>query len=249
MMRTLKQKIKGWKIMAVTAVIPIFFFVVACQDQAESVQSREVFKTVNDFPANVQQTLAKLKAEFPTDEFIVIPPTGHNVEDFKGHENHISMINGEYVYEANAMTVVMGDKKDGASKYLILQYKASDKLLSKIQSEKDEEIVVSDGEQVFLVVEQPPTYPGGLDKMYEFLNQNTRYPEVAKKQNIQGSVFISFTVEKNGTISEATLIKGISKECDQEALRVVKLMDKWNPGMQSGKAVRVKFVLPVKFKL
>jgi protein TonB len=108
---------------------------------------------------------------------------------------------------------------------------------------------VSDNDAVFLVVEEPPTYPGGHEKMSEFISQNMKYPEKARKENAQGTVFVEFIVEKNGTVSEAAVLKGVSKECDEEALRVVKILSPWNPGKQSGKAVRVKFVLPIKFKL
>jgi TonB family protein len=250
MMRTLKQKIKNWKIIAASAIVPVFFFVVSCQDQVEGIQTTEAAA----YPANVQQTLDKLKAESPKDKFIVVSPTGHNPEDFKGHENHVSMINGEYVYEANLITVVTTDKKDAngnTGKYLILQYTTSNKLPSKNQSELGEvvEEEITEGDPVFLVVEKAPTYPGGFDKMNEFIFENMKYPQKAVQDNVEGSVFVSFIVEKDGHVSNAMIIKGISKECDAEALRVVKQLGNWTPGMQSGRAVRVKFVMPVKFKL
>jgi TonB family protein len=252
MMRTLKQKIKNWKIIAASAIVPVFFFVVSCQDQVEGIQKAEA----TAYPANVQQTLDKLKSESPKDRFIVVSPTGHNPEDFKGHENHISVINGEFVYEANLITVVNSDKKDASgntSRYLILQY-TENNVSSKSQAEADEMIdkiveEVPQGDPVFLVVEKAPTYPGGLDKMNAFIFQNLKYPQQAVQDNTEGSVFVSFIVEKDGNVSEANIIKGISKECDAEALRVVKQLGTWTPGMQSGKPVRVRFVIPIKFKL
>lgn len=253
MMRTLKQKIKSWKIIAVSTIVAVFFFVVSCQDQVENIQSTEILEKKIEYPVNVQQTLNKLKTEFPKDEFIVISPSGHNPEDFKGHENHISVINGDYVYEANAITVVKMDEKDAtgnASKYLILQYKAADNLHTDGQSKAGEIVEeVPKGEKVYLTVEQPPSYPGGLDKMREVISQNIRYPEKARSAGIEGTVYVGFIVEKDGKVSEAAIIKGISKECDEEALRAVQKFDSWNPGMQSGKPVRVKFVYPVKFRL
>jgi TonB family protein len=108
---------------------------------------------------------------------------------------------------------------------------------------------ISDDRKVFLVVDTPPEYVGGLEAMYKFISRNMRYPASARKMNIQGSVFVGFIVEPDGTVSEAAVIKGVSDDCDQEALRVVKMMPKWIPGKQNGRAVRVKFILPMKFKL
>jgi periplasmic protein TonB len=104
-------------------------------------------------------------------------------------------------------------------------------------------------EKVFLVVEQPPEFNGGQRAMYKFLAENLKYPAAAYKRRIEGSVFVSFVVEQDGSIKEASVIKGISPECDQEAIRLVLMMPKWVPGVQSGKLVRVKHVFPIKFKL
>lgn len=245
MMRTLKRKINKWKIIATAMVIPIFFFVVACQEQVEENQSEEIVEQKVNYPDAVQQTLDQLKKQYPQDAFIVVGPM-KNLPDNTKQEEGKSMtweVNGE-TYSADVFHVVYYDKWKEKPFYQILQKKKS----TSVEPVQDEEREVPAGEKVFLVVEEPPTYPGGIDKISEFINQNLQYPKGAVKENIEGSVFISFIVEETGTISEANIIKGINKECDQEALRVVKLMDKWNPGMQSGKAVRVKFILPVKFK-
>lgn len=108
---------------------------------------------------------------------------------------------------------------------------------------------VDDANKVFLVVEQAPEFEGGLEAMYKFISKNMKYPASARRMNIEGSVFVQFVVDADGKISEASVIKGISADCDKEALRVINMMPKWRPGKQSGRAVRVKFVLPIKFKL
>ena len=112
-----------------------------------------------------------------------------------------------------------------------------------------EEAKGEDPNKVFLVVEQPPEFEGGLEAMYKFIGKNMKYPASARRMNIEGSVFVGFVVDADGKISEASIIKGISADCDKEALRVVQMMPKWRPGKQSGRPVRVKFVLPIKFKL
>ena len=110
-------------------------------------------------------------------------------------------------------------------------------------------VEVEDPNKVFLVVEQPPEFEGGLEAMYKFISKNMKYPASARRMNIEGSVFVGFVVDADGKIADASIIKGISADCDKEALRVVQMMPKWRPGKQSGRPVRVKYVLPIKFKL
>lgn len=102
---------------------------------------------------------------------------------------------------------------------------------------------------VFTVVEQMPKFPGGEKAMLSYLSNNITYPAAAKKEGIQGRVFVNFIIEKDGRVSEVKILRGIGGGCDEEALRVVSSMPDWEPGMQSGKAVRVSFNLPINFKL
>jgi len=104
-------------------------------------------------------------------------------------------------------------------------------------------------EPVFTVVEKMPGYPGGDEARIAFLGQNIKYPEQAKKNGVQGKVFVTFVVETDGSISNVKVLRGIGGGCDEEAVRVIKLMPKWSPGMQDGKAVRVQFNLPIRFTL
>ncbi len=118
-----------------------------------------------------------------------------------------------------------------------------------IFEEPVEEAKGEDPNKVFLVVEQPPEFEGGLEAMYKYLSKNVKYPASARRMNIEGSVFVGFVVDADGRISDASIIKGISADCDKEALRVVQAMPRWRPGKQSGRPVRVKYVLPIKYKL
>lgn len=99
------------------------------------------------------------------------------------------------------------------------------------------------------VVEKQPEYNGGYEAMMNFLKNHIKYPETAKKSGIQGTVFVQFVVEKTGKISRIKILRGIGKECDEEAVRVVNSMPKWIPGRQSGKAVPIMFQIPVRFQL
>lgn len=101
----------------------------------------------------------------------------------------------------------------------------------------------------FVSMETPPTYPGGIDKFYEFLGENIKYPQQAKDENVQGNVYISFTVEKDGSLNDIKVDRKLGAGTDDEAVRVLKLSKKWNPGMQNGKVVRTKYNIPVRFKI
>ena len=107
----------------------------------------------------------------------------------------------------------------------------------------------ADHDTIYDVVEVMPEYPGGLEAMGKYLSENISYPEEAKDKNIKGRVFISFVVEKDGSVTDVMLMRGIGEPCDSEALRVVRAMPNWKPGMQDGKPVRVHYVLPILFKL
>lgn len=102
---------------------------------------------------------------------------------------------------------------------------------------------------VFKVVEKMPEYPEGMTSMLKFLAQNIRYPEAAKKENIEGMVVVQFVIAKDGSIVDPHVVKGIGGGANEEALRVVKMMPKWTPGMQKGQAVNVQFNLPIRFQL
>src|SRR5690349_14511939 len=108
---------------------------------------------------------------------------------------------------------------------------------------------VAEEDKVFMAVEDMPQYQdGGIDGLMRFLSKELVYPIEARKNNIQGTVFISFIVEKDGKVTSIETVKGVDKMLDNEAARVVALT-KWTPGKQDGKKVRTRFVLPISFKL
>jgi TonB family protein len=94
-----------------------------------------------------------------------------------------------------------------------------------------------------------PKYPGGNKALYAFMGENIKYPQDAKEKGIQGTVYVSFVIEKDGSVSHVKILRGVSKSLDSEAMRVVKTMPNWEPGTQRGKAVRVQYNLPIKFTL
>jgi len=103
--------------------------------------------------------------------------------------------------------------------------------------------------EIFTVVEESPSFPGGDVARIKFLQENINYPQMARESGIQGTVYVTFVVEKNGSVTDVRILRGIGGGCDEEAIRVIKAMPKWNPGKQRGKPVRVQFNMPIKFTL
>ncbi len=103
--------------------------------------------------------------------------------------------------------------------------------------------------KVFDVVEEMPSFPGGNAALMSYLNSNTKYPVVAQENGVQGRVIISFVVERDGSISDVKVARSVDPSLDREAQRVVKSMPRWTPGKQNGQTVRVKYTVPVVFRL
>jgi protein TonB len=122
--------------------------------------------------------------------------------------------------------------------------------------EKDEfipvpeiEMVPEDSDQPFLVVEEPATPVGGIKAFYELVSKKIKYPVQANRMGIDGTVYVEFIIERDGSITSVKAIKGIGGGCDQEAERILQSVPKWNPGKQRGQPVRQKMVLPIKFQI
>jgi len=123
------------------------------------------------------------------------------------------------------------------------------------EEEIEEQIIEDDDEgeekeeEIFVFVEDQPGYPGGDEARLKYLRDNIKYPEMAKESGIQGTVYVTFVVEKDGRISNVKILRGIGGGCDEEAMRVIKGMPKWKPGKQRGRPVRAQFNMPIRFIL
>lgn len=102
---------------------------------------------------------------------------------------------------------------------------------------------------IFQVVEKMPSFPGGDAALFKFLNENVKYPVIAQENGVQGRVICQFVVNRDGSIVDVEVVRSVDASLDKEAIRVIKSMPKWSPGQQRGKPVRVKYTLPVNFKL
>ncbi|MBR2457041.1 MAG: energy transducer TonB [Bacteroidaceae bacterium] len=104
-------------------------------------------------------------------------------------------------------------------------------------------------QQIFQVVEEMPEFPGGMAECMKFLSKNIKYPPISAENGIQGRVIVQFVVNQDGSIVDPVVVRGVDSHLDKEALRVIQMMPKWKPGKQRGKAVRVKYTVPVMFRL
>ena len=110
---------------------------------------------------------------------------------------------------------------------------------------------ISVGDEIYTVVEQDPEFPGGMDAMIAWLGSNVQYPAKARQDGLQGTVYVTFVVERNGAITGVKVVNHDEKKTDleEEAMRAVRSMPKWKPGKARGEKVRVQFTLPIKFSL
>lgn len=118
-------------------------------------------------------------------------------------------------------------------------------IIEQVQEEIEEEAP----QEVFVVVEEMPSFPGGDAELFNFIYSNINYPEIAKENNIQGRVTLRFCVTYKGTVDQVSVVRGVDPSLDEEAIRVIKMLPLWKPGKQGGKPVNVWYSVPIKFEL
>jgi protein TonB len=151
-----------------------------------------------------------------------------------------------------APVVVDSVKVEDQSKLMISDEQVSttvNKEVVEVVEEKHEEVQEKEEQQVFVVVEEMPEFPGGEIALRTYIAKAIVYPTVAQENGIQGKVFVTFVVNKDGSVSNAKIARGVDKSLDEEALRVVATLPKWKPGKQRGVPVRVSYTVPISFKL
>jgi len=110
-------------------------------------------------------------------------------------------------------------------------------------------VTINTDKAIFSVVEHAPEYPGGISQFYKFLAKYMRYPAAARENGTTGRVLVNMVVEKDGSLSNVKVVRGIGDGCDEEAVRLVKISSPWQPGVQNGRAVRVMYTVPIAFNL
>jgi TonB family protein len=109
--------------------------------------------------------------------------------------------------------------------------------------------VVLEADEVFDVVEEAPSFPGGMEAWGKFLTENLEYPALAKRMGVEGTVYLVFEVRADGSVQNVEILRGIGAGCDEEAMRVINKSPNWDPGKQRGRKVNVRMRLPIRFKL
>jgi len=178
------------------------------------------------------------------------PAAGLKVIQTEAGKKPLFIVDGVRMDEKQATAIAPNE----ISSMTVLKDKAAIDLYG--QDAKDGVIVITrkknatgEASDVFDVVETMPEFPGGAPKLFEYLSQNIRYPKDAMEADIQGRVIVTFVVGKDGSISDARVVKSVNPSLDEEALRVINAMPNWTPGTQSGKAVNVKYTVPISFRL
>lgn len=188
-----------------------------------------------------EQKFEQPEIEVPEEVLATVQVTQIAIVEADKVKNEVMSMD-EQKEDNTARGVVTQEGSDDADKFKAVQEQV-------VVKEPEPEVVKPKEEEIFVAVEQQAEFPGGQAALMKWLSNNIRYPESAQQNDIQGRVIVKFVVEKDGSIGTATIAKGVDKDLDREALRVVKKMPKWQPGKNNGVAVRSYFTLPVTFKL
>jgi TonB family protein len=260
MMRTIKTNMKGWKLLAVLMTLPLVFFFISCQDQVGN-DIMNITKNSSHaliVPEEVQTRYDELKKENPDKNYALLElneEAAAKLEALKkqyGGATAVEMYiaqNGKLIDKKGAATLEVKDDEIFTERVSREQDKQTFAILEFTEQVSNIAEAAAGEDKVFTVVQEQPEFSGGYLAMMEFIKANLRYPQAARQQGIEGTVYCSFIVEKDGSISEVKPIRGISPECDAEVMRVISMFPNWVPGQQNDENVRVRFVLPIKFNL
>ena len=196
----------------------------------------------------------KFKLQVKKGDVIVVSYVGLQTQQISVNSANLVVWMDEDVQSMEEMVVVgMSPKSENTDVVFDMpleKVKKAEESKVKYTEVKVDETEVSQKEgEIFQVVEQMPEFPGGMQKAMEFLGKNIKYPVAAQEAKIEGRVIVQFVVGKDGSISDVQAVRGVSPELDAEAIRVVSMMPKWNPGKQRGQAVSVKYTMPIMFRL
>ncbi len=224
MMKQLTKRIARWKlgVLAITMLAATVF--IACQDQIMNEFKDSTIAQVDNYPPEVKVDLDRLKKEYPKARFIYLEGQADEIRDkFQQHEDQKHLIVGSYNFPDRQL---MGVLTVDLSKYEL-----------------------KNAQEVYTVVEQPARPREGFELYVSKLGSQIQYPATAREQKVEGKVFVQFTVNETGALSDFQIIKGIGSGCDQEALRVIEQGGDWLPAEQRGQKVKQRMVIPIQFSL
>lgn len=212
-------------------------------EEREKMQALEVETTPEEEAEEEEPEQQKMEMEIPEvpeEVLATVQVTQIAIVDADKVKNEVMDMEAQKE-DNTARGVVNQEGSDDADKFKAVQ--------EQVIVKEPEPEVKHEPEKIFVAVEQPAEFPGGPAAMMKWLSNNIRYPESAQQNGISGRVVVKFVVEKDGSIGQPEIVKGVDRDLDQEALRVVKRMPKWQPGKNNGQPVRSYFNLPVTFRL
>ena len=254
-MITKNQKVKG-SVIKVLLTLPVFALLILLNTQCDNTKPNdEKQSAVVKADENAGQLLGTIVDRFTEKPIalatILLEKDGKELYYTTSDKNgryEITKINaGAYNVKVSCEgyeTVTIRDVNIPVKKLTFQDFWLKNKEASAAPSQK----VVASQDSIYRVAEVMPQYPGGPNEMMRYIQENIKYPQSAKDNKIEGRVFVSFVVEKDGSITNAAVMRGIDKECDAEALRVVASMPKWTPGQHKGEVVRTQFTIPIYYK-
>ncbi len=215
---------------------------IALQEQREKMMAAAIAQEEpeQEEPEVEEQKFEQPEVTVPEEVLATVQVTQIAIVDADKVKNEVMDMDAQKE-DNTARGVVNQEGSDDADKFKAVQEQV-------VVKEPEPEVKPKE-EEIFVAVEQQAEFPGGQQALMRWLGNNVRYPESAQQNDVQGRVVVKFVVEKDGSIGQATIVKGVDKDLDREALRVVKKMPKWQPGKNNGVAVRSYFNLPVVFKL
>jgi TonB family protein len=225
MMRTVKTKIKSWKIAASLLILLLCSIVIACQDQIAEEVSKSTISQTGDYPSEVREMMDKYLKEHPDAKLTYMDGDADEVSKFLESPEIKSKV--VYEFDINAG----GIEKKGVLLTNIVEYVET----------------LRTADDVYVVVEQQAEYPGGYEALKSFIQQNLKYPAEAKANGTTGTVYVSMVITKTGALTDIKILKGLSPEIDAEALRVIRMLPDWKPGQQNGRNVNLKYNIPIRF--
>lgn len=233
-------------IIGLAAIVDLFLGVNVASEAIRSAQheAEVVLDQIEEEAAEEQEE--EVVYEQQPEEEVVLEETVMNSEKFTAYEmqddapEQVTKTQDEVAQSEVAIGAIDYDQGSDEADHVL---KVNEKVVDEVPPPAPEET------KVFEVVEQMPTFPGGDAALMSFLNKNIKYPVIAEENGIQGRVIATFVVERDGSITDVRVVKSVDPSLDKEAVRVLKSMPKWIPGKQNGSAVRVKYTVPVTFRL
>ena len=256
-MITKNQKVKG-SVIKVLLTLPVFALLILLNTQCDNTKPNDEKQKAVEVKAdeNAGQLLGTILDRFTEKPIalvtILLEKDGkelyYTTSDKNGRYEITKIKAGAYNVKVSCEgyeTVTIRDVNIPVKKLTFQDFWLKNKEASAAPSQ---EVVVGQ-DSIYRVTEVMPQYPGGPNEMMRYIQENIKYPQSAKDNKIEGRVFVSFVIEKDGSITTAAVMRGIDKECDAEALRVVSSMPKWTPGQHKGEVVRTQFTIPIYYKL